>query len=141
MKKTCFKCKLTKSLPEFYKHPDMTDGYLGKCKDCAKHDALLHRSQNIDRIREYDRQRGKTKDRIRENTRRAVLRHLANPQQYKAQYLLTNARRDGRIITPDRCSRCGKVGRVHGHHKDYTKPLEVVWLCPVCHKQEHKKPF
>lgn len=36
--KTCFKC--FKSLPftEFYKHPAMGDGYLGKCKDCTKAD-------------------------------------------------------------------------------------------------------
>lgn len=36
--KTCFKCGLTKQLPDFYKHSQMRDGYLGKCKDCTRTD-------------------------------------------------------------------------------------------------------
>lgn len=42
-----------------------------------------------------------------------------------------------KLKRPDRCSLCGKVCRVHGHHRDYSKPLEVIWLCPQCHKNEH----
>lgn len=36
--KICFKCKEEKELNDFYKHPRMNDGHLGKCKSCTKKD-------------------------------------------------------------------------------------------------------
>jgi hypothetical protein len=43
----------------------------------------------------------------------------------------------GGLVRPDACSDCGLEGRIHGHHEDYSKPLDVVWLCPRCHKKRH----
>lgn len=34
--KQCFVCKNIKKLTEFYKHPDMPDGTVNKCKECNK---------------------------------------------------------------------------------------------------------
>lgn len=37
----------------------------------------------------------------------------------------------------DACEKCGRKD-THGHHDDYSKPLEVRWLCPVHHGEEHR---
>jgi len=36
------------------------------------------------------------------------------------------------------CTVCGAM-KSEAHHEDYSKPLEVTWLCRTCHKAEHRK--
>jgi len=135
-KKVCFKCKEEKSLMEYYRHTKMKDGHLNKCKACARKDVGEHREGNIDKIREYDRQRGKLPHRIKLSTETTKRLREQFPHIYKAQTAVNNAVRDGRLIRPDVCSSCRKKGRqIEGHHDDYSKPLEVEWLCSACHKQ------
>lgn len=45
----------------------------------------------------------------------------------------------GKLIRPDYCGHCGLVGKPQAHHPDYSKPLEVIWLCAKCHTDEHKR--
>lgn len=57
MEKICFKCKKKKNKEDFYKHPGMGDGYLGKCKLCTKNEAKKNYFQNHEEKKEYDRYR------------------------------------------------------------------------------------
>lgn len=63
----------------------------------------------------------------------------ANPDRNMAHRAVFVAVRAGRLIKPENCSECGRAGRIHGHHEDYSRPLDVVWLCGRCHGKRHKK--
>ena len=130
--KECFKCGEEKPLSEFYKHKQMGDGHLNKCKSCTKNDVKLHRKANIERIREYDRNRGNRQDPGYCKEWRA-----ANPEKYKAHSMVNYHVRIGNMTKPNKCSKCSSKGRVEGHHEDYSKPLDVEWLCSACHSQVH----
>ena len=136
--KICFKCGNEKDLNEFYKHKKMVDGHLGKCKECTKKDVLEHRLKNVERIRAYDRERGKLPHRKANNKRISKRYRKLNPIRYAATMLVGNAIRDKRLKKPDKCSECGRKCRIHGHHEDYYKPLDVIWVCQICHKKRHK---
>ena len=135
-RKVCFKCKVEKSLDKFYRHKMMGDGHLGKCKECTKDDVRNHRREN-DSVREYDRRRYHDDvERRRKNQEGCARRRKENPDQYHAHSMVSNAVRDGRLARPDRCSRCNeKAPKIEGHHEDYSKPLEVIWLCALCHRR------
>lgn len=51
--------------------------------------------------------------------------------QKKLQYFV----RIGRVQKSDNCSQCGSDYFIEGHHEDYSKPEEVIWLCKFCHNK------
>ena len=61
-----------------------------------------------------------------------------NPEKKRIHTALNNAVQDGKVKKPKVCSKCGVEKRLDGHHPDYAKPLEVVWLCRPCHRAEHR---
>ncbi len=152
--KTCFKCQRELPLSGFYKHKQMADGHLNKCKKCTKKDAYQYRQDNLERIKKYDRNRpnaaernGKfkcaEKERLKDpdaRKRRAEIkkRWIENNVIKRAAHIIAgNAVRDGKLIKQP-CEVCGEV-KVEAHHPDYEKPLGVNWLCTSCHVEIHKK--
>jgi ribosomal protein S27AE len=126
--KKCFKCGNTKPITEFYRHSEMSDGHLNKCKLCARLDVRKNRRENIKHYEEYERSR------IREWGTRAQYRKR-NPEKYKAQTAVGNAIRDGKLIK-GLCEICG-ASNVQAHHDDYNEPLDVIWLCAKHHVWIH----
>lgn len=135
MIKECFKCHRTLDISEFYEHPEMKDGHLNKCKECTKKDVSeRYRVALIERTR-YELQRNKTASRKQQMAVYTKKSRMNNPEKYHAHNLVASAIKRGLLIKPDTCSVCGKRGSVHGHHNDYAKPLEVVWVCARCHRK------
>ena len=130
--KKCFKCSEVKPLTAFYKHKQMADGYIGKCKECNKSDVIANRLAKVEYYREYDRNRGN-----RQGSFYTKEYRLKYPNKYKAHNMIHNAIRSGNLFR-EPCEVC-KNENVHAHHDDYLKPLNVRWLCPAHHKQWHVK--
>jgi hypothetical protein len=133
--KPCIECKITKPLAEFYRHPQMGDGYLNICKACHCERMRVRRLLNP-QVQEQDRQRVKTPDRRRKMRAVSDRWKKKHPTGYRAHYTVTNAVRDGRLKKGP-CALCGATEHVHGHHKNYAEPLNVIWLCAKCHHRLH----
>ncbi len=147
--KTCFKCGESKPYSEYYKHPAMGDGHLGKCKTCTKKDVaereerkksdpdwvVLEAKRARERMRNV-RSLGLEKKPSAES-RKATLKNWDNrhPQKAIAHNAVNNAIRDGNMVKKP-CERCGSTDS-EAHHEDYSKPLDVMWFCPKHHAERH----
>ena len=137
--KVCFKCDTKKPLSEFYKHSQMADGHVNKCKKCNKKDVQKNYRVNIDHYKEYDKARGKLPYRKAGKAASLSKWRSRNPIKRMASQIVNNAVRDGKIIKPELCEGCeSKPIRLHGHHDDYAYALVVRWLCPGCHNKWHQ---
>ena len=145
--KICIKCLLEKSFTDFYR---CGGNLLSSCKDChrqyvrnrpnARFSARSSGSSiQIGRIRcadrEYQRKRRKLNP-VAKAEMNKVYRE-ANPQKIKAHQILNSHLKSGRIAKCP-CEICNIVP-AQAHHPDYSRPLDVRWLCPSHHKLEHLK--
>ena len=60
-----------------------------------------------------------------------------NPEKHRAHVVVLCAFRNGSLIRQP-CSVCDNPFG-HAHHEDYSKPLEIVWLCRQCHTKRHQE--
>lgn len=134
--KTCFKCKRGLPEDEFYRHPQMGDGHLGKCKDCTKRDVRERYRVARDQRREYERKRFKMPERKAKLRQYIKGSRVRNPQKWAARAAVAYALRNGKIERKP-CEVCGSTDQVQAHHLDYSKPLDVRWLCFKHHREAH----
>lgn len=136
--KKCFKCGELKEITEFYSHPKMADGHVGKCKECNKKDVSKNYHKNITYYIDYEKARQKTEVRKskktiyqRESRRREREKFIANSRT-------SYAVKTGKLIKRH-CEICGSFFKINAHHEDYSKPLNVKWLCWDHHMEIHGK--
>ena len=103
--------------------------------------AIEWRRNNKDKCLEYTyRWREKHPEKAIVSQRKAIqIQRVKFPEKNKARKLVFTALREGFMMRPDKCSDCNKECKPDAHHPDYSKPLEVIWLCRECHNKEHGK--
>jgi hypothetical protein len=150
--KFCNKCKKKKSFSEFGENKTTKDGYSCWCKMCRNAYDRQYCKDNPEKKAEWtNRWECNNRERVNEIHRNNNARNRdkisardkrdrkANPRKHKARKALNHATEKGILIRPDRCTACKKKhGTIQGHHENYDKHLEVVWLCTLCHVARHK---
>ncbi len=162
--KRCSKCLRDLSLDNFHLSRTKQYGRTNLCKSCVaqysrdrrrkKGDVLRRAERNYARAnrdrriaygRKYNAEhreelRQKSRDYHRGNTQQwqkyAKADARQDPVRLAAYTVLRKARRHG-VINEMPCIRCGSMLNLHAHHEDYSKPLEVEWLCASCHRRRH----
>jgi ribosomal protein S27AE len=133
----CIDCKKIKTLDEFYFHPQMHNRHLGKCKECCKCSTKINYRNNINHYVEYDKHREQTEKRKAQKLKHQRTRRFLYPEKYKANSSVNNLIRNSQLKKKP-CEICGNR-TTEAHHNDYSKPLEIVWVCKRCHNGLHGK--
>jgi hypothetical protein len=146
--KTCKECGIEKPMTEYYAHKEMADGHLNKCKSCVRSRVSKYAEKNSEYCKQYDKKRNALPHRIKARkeyskteagklaTKKAHQNYLENYPLRRAAHIITgNAIKNGTLIK-EPCLICGDVSEAH--HPDYSRPLDVVWLCVKHHKETHK---
>ena len=116
--KWCPGCQRAKPLTDFARDTSKSDGRTSYCKECRNN---YKRRRRLIHPCDWKKYANKQSDGARNKVRKAVL--------------------SGKLIKPLYCVACGKKCKVEGHHRDYNKPLDVIWLCKDCHAFVHSGAF
>ena len=134
--KKCKRCDISKEKSLFFSDERYRDGMAPWCKECRKLYQRERMRANPERHRrDIASWRMAHRDRYLEIHRESARRYRGNPVnrvKELARGALNYAISRGYVVK-GKCADCGSAERVQGHHHDYTKPIDVTWLCPKCH--------
>jgi hypothetical protein len=145
--KKCPKCGLIKDRQsEFCQTSGRTASY---CYGCAAEIQREYKSSEKGRLqikkwiasgrREVATRKYYAKNKIKINEKRMSNYYESEKVKYFAHKEVFRALRDNKLTKRNSCEICLSNKNIIGHHHDYTEPLDIVWLCKVCHSLLHKK--
>jgi ribosomal protein S27AE len=149
----CYTCHLVLTLDNAVRDKRKPGGMGYLCKACNRArnkaweqsaaGAATRRAQYL-RRRDNDENRARLAKNQRAEYQRTgwrsrYERNIADPEKYAARRAALYAVKIGKLRRPEACSDCGKTCKPHAHHADYSKPLDVTWLCGRCHGKEHRR--
>lgn len=128
------------------------DRILSKNKEERKKYAKRYRKENPDKVKIYNKAyKENNKEDIsiynkeyrktnKEKINKLLRKYRNSPIgkfKIRARLAVFNAIKSGDLIKLP-CEVCGEK-KSEGHHEDYNKPLEVIWLCREHHIELHKE--
>lgn len=152
MERLCRICNKLKPLSAFKK---FRDRIFHQCVECCVAQAKARRLANPDKFNKRRRElyvgnrekiiadvskwRKENRQKVKVTNRKYELKR--DPVKQLARRLLKQAVKCGKIVKPLHCECCGQAMpkvKLHGHHKDYSKPFLVKWFCNNCHATHHR---
>ena len=131
----CSSCGELFTRDNFYKDKRNPNGLKSQCKKCHSLGNIKSRDlNNTRRINRKHMRRARQKDPNKFRQREKIASRLRlKDEKYRARMILNIAVRGEKLLKPKICEKCGKKLKLTAHHEDYTKPLDVKWLCYECH--------
>lgn len=151
--KRCTKCGQCLPLASFGVDRKAKDGLFYWCRPCVAAQGKQWKAANRDRVLEQKRRhRLKYPGQYTEVVRQWKQDHPEQARANQRKWVAANtervrlmaragsrvqaALRAGVLTRPSVCEQCGASGgRIEAAHADYSKPLEVRWLCCPCHRR------
>lgn len=152
--KYCYCCRICKPVQKFNKNKSKKDGLADECKNCKHIQDKKYYNKNKNRLKQYSNDyyyahhdkclvackcysksiKGK------EVHNRGSAKYIKNnPEKYAAHCKVYCALSTGELQKPKKCQVCNIKGYVEAHHEDYSKPLDIIWVCKKCHCIYHKR--
>lgn len=102
------------------------------CAACARARYHEKREETLARLADKYKNDATFRERLHSHSKK---QRQVHPERFRARKILGNAIRLGSIKRQP-CERCGAI-EAEGHHEDYSRPLDVQWLCKVHHHARH----
>lgn len=132
--KTCSTCATEKPKSEFQTRIASKDGLTAACKQCLS----ARDAKRYEKEREIRSARQKMYISTPEGKaahKRAIKNWQEKNQIRRAAHVILNNALRNKTVIPQQCWECGK--KAEAHHPDYSRPLDVVWLCKKHHREVH----
>jgi hypothetical protein len=134
--KKCFKCGEVKPLSDFYRHPQMGDGHLNKCKECTKKDSINHYDTKI-----VDPEwREQEKIRARDKYYRLYTGVKCPPERKREIIKKYNEKYPEKQIAKNRSTEVKRVDGFENHHWNYNEEYwkDIIRLSAREHMKLHR---
>jgi len=137
----CSTCKQFSPRANFYTDKKSPSGLKSECRKCHGITCMATCNRELKRDRDRDWMKSSSYAKREEvKARRRNLRRGKGKSLEERVRILTNRAVELDLLErPEKCSLCCETGDVDAHHWDYSKPLDVFWVCPRCHGIMHRR--